>query len=229
MPKMQLQSDLTVCFLTVNKVPKKWADFQMKTLKDAIGDSPIISVSRIPMEFGINLIQTEISAVNIYRQMLRVAKIATTPYVAVAEDDTLYSEEHFKMRPDSDTFSYNMSRWGVLSWSKNPVYYYRHRESNSALIAPRELLIKCLEERFSKYPNDPKAYGEVGKEKVEKNLGLPHYKVKRWCSRIPIINFAHNQAIDRLEQQQRKGENKALIAYEVPGWGRADDIIRYFI
>lgn len=213
-------SDLTIIFLTLNRLPKKWVEYQKETLLKAVGDSPVITISREPLDWGTNLIQTEEpSAANIYRQMLRGAKLATTPYVAIAEDDTLYPEEHFKFR--SDKFAYNMSRWGILSWMENPAYYYRHRESNSTLIAPKELLIECLEQ----YPEG--FFGEVGKERVMKKLGLD-YKAQRFHSQIPVVNFAHVYAIDELEQKQRKSETKALRAYDIPHWGRASELVKKF-
>lgn len=225
-------NDITIIFLTVNRVPLNWVEYHRGVLLEAIGETPIITVSAIPTPLGKNLIQTPPWNVsNIYRQMLRAAQEAKTPFVAVAEDDTLYPEEHFKYRPSLDSFAYNMSRWGILSWREKPSYFYRHRESNSALIAPRELLIKCLNERFDKYPGDIGEYGagEVGKERVEKNLKLPHYNVVRFHSREPLINFHHIFAIDKLEQRMRKRENKSLIAYDIPKWGRAEDIIKKFI
>ena len=211
-------NDLTIIFLTLNLVPEKWAEYHKQVLLEAV-DCPIITVSKKPM-WGINLIQNEEpSASNIYQQMLRASKIAETEYVAIAEDDTLYHKEHFTKR--ADTFFYNMSRWGILSWMEKPAYYYRHRESNSTLIAPRKLLIECLEQ----YPKD--AFGEVGKEKVMKKLGL-NYKAKWFHSQIPVVNFAHNQAIDELERTERKSETKALRAYDIPYWGRADELVKKF-
>jgi hypothetical protein len=211
-------TDLTIIFLTVNKVPEQWAEYHKKVLMEAIGDSPLITVSRLPMD-GVNLIQDEISVPNIYKQMLRAAKIAETEFVAIAEDDTLYHKDHFAYRPKGK-FLYNMSRWGILSW-RTPIYFYRHRESNSALIAPRKLLIECLEQYNG-------GYGEVGKERVMKKMGLD-YKADRFHSRIPIINFHHINGIDGLEQRLRKTNQKSLLAIEVPYWGRAEDLIKKFI
>jgi len=218
---MQLQHDLTVLFLTVNKLPKKWADFHKSVLLDASHGAEVITVSREPMDWGLNIIQDgEISASNIYRQMLRAAKLAKTEYVAIAEDDTLYTKEHFKLRPKG--FGYNMSRWGILSWKRDPVYFYRHRESNSALIAPRKMLIECLEE----YPEG--AFGEVGKEKTVRQYGLKEYKVERFHTKNPIVNFHHKNAIDKMEQLEKKSERKSLIAYEIPCWGKAKELLKYF-
>jgi hypothetical protein len=220
MPKLQLQHDLTLIFLTVNLVPKKWADFHKSILLEACGGAEIITVSKEPI-WGNNIIQDgEPSASNIYQQMLRAAKLAKTEYVAIAEDDTLYTKEHFEFRPK--VFGYNMSRWGLLSWSKKPSYFYRHRESNSALIANRKTLIECLEE----YPEG--AFGEVGKEKTIRQYGLKKYKVERFHSRAPIVNFHHKHAIDKMEQKQKKSEDKSLIANSIPCWGEAKELIKYF-
>jgi len=227
-----LMADISIILLTLNKVPEKWAEFHKKVLLEAIGDTPVIAISRVPMDWEINLLQKDSPSVsNIYRQLLRGAKEAITPYIAVVEDDTLYPAEHFKFRPKDDEFLYNMSRWGILSWAKNPVYFYRHRESNSTLIAPRKLVIKCLEERFEKYPGDSAEWmaGEMGKEKVERRFGLKKYKSVRVHSHDPVINFHHVNGIDKLEQSKRKSDRKALIAYDIPKWGRAEDVVKYFV
>ena len=105
--------DLTVMYITNNKVPGDWIRFQIDTLYRAIGDdTAIISVSRYPMDLGENLIDKEEPCYwNIYMQMLRAAKEAETPFVAMAEDDVLYSKEHFtEFRPREDQVSYNRSR-----------------------------------------------------------------------------------------------------------------------
>lgn len=72
-------NDLTIIFLTANRVPEKWAEYHKQVLLEAIGDTPIITISFKPLDWGTNLIQTEYSVDNIYRQMLRGAKVAKTP------------------------------------------------------------------------------------------------------------------------------------------------------
>lgn len=223
-------SDLTIIFLTLNLVPSEWAEYHKSVLLEAIGDAPIITISRVPVELGTNLIQSDPPSVsNIYRQLLRGAREAITPYIAVVEDDSLYPKEHFEARPKKNEFLYNMSRWGVLTWAKNPVYFYRHRESNSTLIAPRELVIECLEDRFKRYPGDSAEWmaGELGKEKVNRRFEQ-NYKSSRFHSEIPVINFHHVNGIDKLEQTKRKSDRKALIAYNVPKWGDVSSIVKLF-
>lgn len=142
--------DLTVIYLTASLIPQSFANYQRKILLEAIGDTPIISVSRKPLNFGINIIDDgDKNISNIYYQMLRAAKVATSEFIAVAEDDTLYPKEHFSFfRPDKDTFAYNMNRLALFTW--DPIYSWRDGKSNCALIAPRKLVISALKERFKK-------------------------------------------------------------------------------
>ena len=143
--------DLTVIYLTASEINENFAEYQRRVLVDAIGDYPLISISRKPLDFGQNILDNgERGYSNIYRQMLRAAKVATTPFIATAEDDTLYPKEHYNFyRPEKDTFAYNNSRWALFTWGV-PTYSWRNRKSNCSLIAPRELTIEALEERFEK-------------------------------------------------------------------------------
>lgn len=225
-------NDLTIIFLTVNKLPAKWVAFHKEKLLEAVGDYPIITMSRIPTDMpGINMIQDgEICADNVYRQILRACKVATTKYIAIAEDDSLYPYDHFhSFRPDEKTFAYNQSRWSLYEWRK-PMYSWRDRISNLTLIAPRELAIKCLEERFAKYP-DPlpdHLVGEMGKPRTEEKLGLPHYNTRMWNSDIAVLNINHKYSMDDRELRQVKKPG-SLRAYDIPHWGHAKDIMKHFI
>ena len=218
--------DLTCIFLTVNRVPEKWTQYQKEVLLKAIGDTPIITISKKPLDWGTNLIQEEEPSMqNIYRQILRGAKLATTPYIAIAEDDCLYQKEHFTYRPPLDTFAYDYHRWGLMTY---PVFgrnsfYYNDRMSNSTLIAPRELTIETLEERFNKYPNH--RIGELGKEA---GTVLTRNKVVRYCPMSSNVFLSHVNAIDPYEQKMKKRRG-FVRAYEIPYWGRPKDILKHFI
>jgi len=186
-------NDLTIIFLTVNKVPKQWAEYHKKVLLEAIGDMPVITIAREKLDWGhINLVQEgEIGDNQIYTQMLRGAKLAKTPYIAMAEDDTLYPKEHFiQFRPQLDEFAYNNARWGLFAWGE-PMYHWRHRIVNSTFIGPVELTIKALEERYEKYPDGTPEFlaGELGRPIVERRLGLPSYKLVEFYSTVAIIDI----------------------------------------
>jgi hypothetical protein len=223
-------TDLTILFVTKNETPPKWAKFHMEYFLRAANDYPIISISRQPMDLGINLIDTDKpDYANIYRQMLRGAKIADTEFVAMAEDDTLYSNEHFReFRPKEDEFAYNRAKWSLFSWQ--PVYSIRPRISNCGLIAPRKLLIEALQERFDKYPNNdyPMEYmGECGRRGLEAGLGITQRNAVEFYSSTPIIQLSHPKGTEYRQQIKRK-KHGLIRAYDIPFWRKAEDIIKNY-
>ena len=92
--------------------------YHNKIMLEAIGNYPLITISRLSMDLpGIQLRQNEEQSHDkIYKLMLQGAKIAKTPYIAMVEDDMLYSRDHFELRPPLDTFGYNWNRWSLFTW-----------------------------------------------------------------------------------------------------------------
>lgn len=220
-------NDITILFLTLNKVPKQWAKYHKQVLIEAIADTPIITISKKPLDWGINLIQRSEGHANIYRQILRGAKLAKTPFIAIAEDDTLYPKNHFtNFRPPTDTFAYNMNRWGIFTWGK-PIYFWKRRMANATMIAPRKLVIEALAERLKKGMPEEKC-GELGQEKTERRLGVTLRKSMEFYTVEPVICFNHNFSLDPLERGHKK-RMWWIRAFDLPNWGRAEDIVKKFI
>jgi len=194
--------DLTIIFLTANKVPKKWAEFQKETLLKAVGDTRIITISYIPLDWGDNILQTEYSVPNIYRQILRGAKMADTEYVAIAEDDTLYPASHFTIRPEG--IGYNLNRWIIFTWVEN-LYFHKPNGANGTMIAKRKDLIAKL--------------GGIRRKEIE---GEGFY------TRDSIICFNHDYSVDDLQQRHHKMK-PPVTAYDIPLWDRAEDLRNKFI
>ncbi len=225
------KTDLTIIFLTANKLPKQWVEFQKQKLLEAAADNPIITISRKPLDWGINVLQTEPhGASNVYWQLLKGAKLATTEFIAVAEDDTLYPAQHFSYRPpSSDAFYYNRNKFGLFTWGK-PTYYWKDRFKNSTLVASRKLVMEALTERFTKYPKGtPEALtGEMGRSVVENNLGLARQKAIWFETEASVVCLDHAYGIDPLGRTRRKALG-ALRAYDIPYWGKAEDIVKKFV
>ncbi len=220
--------DLTILFLTANRVPEKWAVYHRSVLVEAIGDSPVISLSRKPIGFGFNVLDTEPESIsNIYWQMLRGARLATTKYIGIAEDDTLYEREHFTHRPQDDRFAYNMSRLGIFTWESNPAFFYKNRVSNATLIAPRELMVEALEERFRKHPPGTASSitGELGRANVENKLGVTVRKQQLFFTDVPVIRFDHDFGTDHTARSHRK-KMGCMKAYDIYYWGKAADLVK---
>lgn len=222
--------DITAIYLTANLIPENFANYQRKILGESLNGAPIVSVSRKPIKLGTNLQDNgPKSTDNIYRQMLRAAKTASTKYVAITEDDTLYHEDHFTFyRPPDDTFAYNQNRLALFMWGK-PQFNWRNRKSNASLIAPRELLIESLEERFAKWPEaiPEKIVGELGRARVERNLGVTPRKSIEVFSEISIIQFNHDRASEHAQRAHRKRPGP-IKAYDLYYWGKAQDLAKKF-
>lgn len=223
--------DLTIIFLTVNRLPEGWVAFHKEKMFEAIGYTPVITVSAKPMPDmpGENLIQEKpFNAYNIYFQMLRAAKLVTTKYFAIIEDDSLYTREHFQHRPREDRFGYDMTRWSLFTWGL-PTYHWKDRIINSSLIAPTELAIEALTERFEKNPNGiPDGWcGELGKRRVERLMNVRTYAVQQFQSTIAMISLGHTKSIDDRENRMVKRMG-LLRAFDIPHWGRAEDLVKNF-
>lgn len=227
--------DLTVVFLTNNKLPDRWTQFHKEKLLEATKDIPIITVSRISM-WGKNIIQDyPPSKANIFYQLMRGLKLVDTKYFAVVEDDCLYPPDHFKLRPPNDeTFIYNKHRWSLYTW--NPIYNLKNWiNTGSVLIGPTKLALDLLKERFEKYPMGgemPEGMcGELGM--YEKQIGLKPRRVETMMSKNPVIHLDHDYfTIHNPEKESIKRRHKKSLgtiqAYDIPYWGKAKDLTDLF-
>lgn len=211
-----LNNDLTLLFITAGKLPEKWVAFHKEQLDKL--PYPIIDLYD----------EKKLGYEMIYKRMLEGAKQATTPFVAIIEDDVLYPIEHFYFRPELDTFAYNQHRWALFTWGV-PTYSIRQRKSNCSLIAPRELMIEALEERFAKFPNGiPKEWcGELGRANIDKWLGVTPRKSVEWYSKIGLVQINHDDGTEDRQQRHRKDFGQ-IKAFDIPVWGRAEDLIKKY-
>jgi hypothetical protein len=229
--KKKFNGDLTIIYITANKIDGYFGENVRDQLVKIADNLPIISVSWEPMDFGQNHVYgtpEKPSTWHIYKQVLEGAKLAQTKYIGIAEDDVLYSPDHyFSYRPEDNEFAYNVCKWGVYTWTQPPVFSFTRRKNNTSLIAPRKALIETLEERFEKYP-DPNDYplkwwAEPGR--YEKPLGLKTFKVVEYWSGYPNIVFSHEKALgyNNLGSRKRLGRMKA---YETVYWGHVEDVLK---
>lgn len=226
----KLHSDLSIIFYTANQIGSYFAANVRKQLVKAAGELPIISVSQQPLDFGQNITMAGMSPshTNIYRQALIGAKQAQTQYIALAEDDVLYSSEHFKYRPSPGKFAYNLGVWGIYTW-KPTEFSWKGRRNLNSLICERELFIEAMEERFAQWPRDEEIdlglWAEPGK--YERQLGVTVRESETFWTNPPNIMFSHEKALSfrNLGIRKRVGE---LRATEIPIWGRVEDVMKYY-
>lgn len=240
--------NITVIYYTSNYLDTANPAFLENTKAQlflAASDLPIVIVSQKPSSLDFknstNIVLGDIgrSHLNIYHQILVGCKAATTEYVAMAEDDILYSYEHFHneyIGRFPDVFLYDMNKLSLFTWIKPPLFSFRHdRMVVNQLIAPRKMLIEALEERFErleqlksegrkeeqliKYWGDPGRYEDI--------LGVTVRKTKTFMCTCPSIVFSHEHAYGYLSQGKKKRLGDLRII-EVPYWGRADTILQYY-
>ena len=201
-------------------------------LLKSIGDTPLISVSQKPIDFGENICVGNIgrSQINIYKQVLIGAREARTKYIALCEDDCLYSPSHFtSFRPADDEFAYNFNRWGLYTWSNPPVFSNKKRIVLSQCIASRDLIIETSKERFDHFPDESKIplyhFAEFGK--YERHMGLTIRKAIRFESPEPTIMFSHPEAIGYGVLGRRKGLGSERCD-DLPYWGTAREVLKKY-
>lgn len=221
---------ITAIYITANVISDHFAQGTRKNLLDALGDLPLVSVSKKPIDFGTNICvgDTPRHAANIYRQALIGAKAATTEYIAIAEDDVLYSPAYFKQRSSPGTFAYGVNNWAIYTWG-DPMFTLKAptgRKTFNSLVCERELFIEAMEERFRLWPDDSKItsdiFGEPGR--YDRHLGTTPRPTEEFFLNPPNIVFSHQAAMGfaGLGTRKRVGQVRAI---EIPYWGRAEDIL----
>lgn len=241
-------NDLTIIYYTANYLDETnpyFLDNTKKQLIKAADGLPIVIVSQKPTMFGpnsTNIVLGDIgrSHLNIYRQILMGCKAATTKYVAMAEDDILYSYEHFhspEYLPKGDVFVYDMNKLSLFTWTKPPLFSFRHnRMVVNQLIAPREMLIEALEERFERL-NELKAQGRKEEDiiknwgdpgRYERLLGVTERKTDNFMCTCPSIVFTHEYAYGYQFNHGKRKRLGDLRIIELPYWGRAEDVLKLF-
>lgn len=250
-------TDLTIIYYTSNYLEETNPYFlsnTMKQLAESAKDFPIVIVSHKPVnvdewtDLGFshvtNVVMGDIgrSHLNIYRQILEGCKVAQTPFVAMAEDDILYSPEHFQFKdyikePQPDVFYYDMNKLSLFTWIKPAIFSFRFkREVVNQLICGRQYLIDAMEERFKKaeqlkglgWPEEKiiKYWGDPGR--YEDLLGVTVRKTRQESCKNPSIVFSHEFAYGYENNQGKKKRLGDLRILEMVGWGKAEDILKLY-
>jgi len=225
-----MNKDLTIIFYTCNNIPENFAlKIREQLLRATKNILPIISVSQKPMKFGDNIcVNLERSQLSIYKQALLGAKKAKTKYIALCEDDILYSPEHFNYIPSKNTFAYDDNIWNIYTWTKPPMFSYKGRRNLNGLICERELFIEAMEERFSKYDenNFPKhLFGEPGK--YERQLGVTIRGWEFYCTKEPSVAFSHPTELSYAGLGKRKKIGLRPTTFLAP-WGSAEKVLSLY-
>lgn len=228
---------LTLIYYTANLIPEFFMNNVQNQILKACPNTPIISVSQKPINFGTNICLGDIgqSAYNIYKQILIGVREAKTEYVACCEDDVMYPSEHFTYRCPLDSLAYDVNKWCVFTWDKNPIYSQRSgRRTMTSMVGSREVLLKTLEERYAKYPTvesiPPKIYefyfGEPGR--FEDHLGISKVPTIKYECSIPHVQFSTPEAFGYRHLGKRKAHGNIRVE-SLEHWGSAKSILSNYV
>lgn len=137
--------DVTVIYYTSNREEDAFEQKIQDKLLKAIGDTPLISVSQKPINFGQNICVGDvgISDHNIYRQMQLGALKAKTKFVCTAEADCLYPPTgYFDFIPPDENAAYHYTNVWILY--KGYHVFRKKAFSLCALFSNREYLLSRL-------------------------------------------------------------------------------------
>lgn len=219
-------NDLTLLYYTSNTMHETAAQNVRKHLERNFGQYPLVSVSQKPLNFGENICVGPIgqSYYNCYKQILIGAKAIKTKYVAMAEDDTLYNDDHFMHRPDPATFLFNTNMWYTESrkfWIK-----YKGETGMCCALVERDYLVSTLEPRFVMFPDQTvltdrqqRWFQEPGRDDMK--FGIPNANVSYFYTQTPILTFNYFAGLGG------KKITKAHIPIELDSiepWGEAKEL-----
>lgn len=212
-----INNDLTIVYYTSNSIDNKLAKNVMDNIKGCSNGARIISVSQKPMDFGENICVGNIgkSLENIYYQMGLGVKKVNTKYVALCEDDCLYTSDHFLHRPQN--ISYNLNRWCLHEDLK--VFSYRNHIVLSQLISPTSVLIDWINAR--KDVQVPKSMaGEPGR--FERKLGIREFQIDKFMSDKPNIVVCHSKNTSGRKYIGKDSEPKKYLE----PWGNSEELLK---
>jgi hypothetical protein len=231
-------SDITIVYYTANSIPPKAAERLRSQLKFTAHmlNIPVVSVSQEPLELGNNVCVGKLgmSIWNLYFQIMCGLECVTTTFVAMCEDDCLYSPSHFRTcRPEKD-IAFNMNRWSLRIWPRHPVYSQKDRVVFSQMIAHTLTLEDALKERLVlRTPNlsvekedHLKLYlGEPGR--YDKQLGITVRTTERFSSPEPNVVFDHLYGLQSQHLAKRKKMGPLQVEVLEP-WGSAKDLVKAY-
>ena len=229
-----MDNDLTILYCTCNKVSEEILErFRQNLLIVTKGQYPIISVSQKPIDFGTNICVGELgqSKYNEYLQILTGLREIKTKYVAIVDDDTLYSAEHFLQRPSDDTFLFESNYWFAQIGQE---HYWRIADENKkggmwGCISNTQNILNNLETRYKLYPtpdNLPPYFGEPGWH--DEQFGMTSKRVIISSSK-PCVIFVHSTSMGGIQLvrfRRRYGDPLPENRCEVlEGFGSAKELI----
>lgn len=207
--------DTTILYYSDNRIAP---DLQRVVLNNLRGmKNPIVSVTQKPVDLGTNICVGEIGSswLNLYKQLKLAVEATETKFVATAEHDCLYTQEHYDWTPPSDdTFYYNENVWFVQWGGNHPelngMYsnYWTERKALSQLICSRDILLKDIELKL-KFLDDDIPIETIGEPGYSK-LAMARAKARSGSASLSMALEEYAELLDAAKADTFKTKNPNL-------------------
>lgn len=215
--KMKLENtgeynDRSIIYYSANTEELEFEQRIIEDLKKKAKDIPIISVTRKPIDLGINICVGEqpVCYTNEWRQLLIGLKAAKTKYCMTAESDCLYSEDYLTFTPPRDDTMYYYDNL-YLVWKRHNGFWKKNTPCEGAEICNREYWISQLEHLLG---NGWKPKGRRWESKIVKKF----FPNKETFTGNGVITFKTGNG---LSSRSVFINNKLR---EIPYWGNIKEI-----
>ncbi|KKL47844.1 hypothetical protein LCGC14_2331500, partial [marine sediment metagenome] len=230
-----------IVYYTHNELRLKIAHAVQKRLRK-IGhklEIPIVSVSLKPMpHFGEKNVHLKLKRgiLTMFRQILAGLEASDAEIIFFAEHDVLYHTSHFDfIPPRRDVFYYNTNVWKLRATDGHAVKVDDCRQT-SGLCAYRSLLIEHYRERVKQVEEngfsrkmgfEPGTHGR--KERID------DYESETWVSEYPNLDIRHGNNLTHSRWKREEFRNQKYTKGwmetddEIEGWGKTEDILRFFV
>ena len=144
-----LKNEKTIIYYTSCREKESFENKVRENILKIKGDLPIISVSQKPIDFGKNICVGDIGQnyVNAFKQCLIGCKAATTPFVAMTEDDSLYpTTGYFDFQPTDLNTIYSYDNVWLMWDRKQRTRFYKHGTTCGSIVLGREFYISLLKD-----------------------------------------------------------------------------------
>lgn len=202
----------TIIYYTSSQEPPEFEAKIIADLKEKAGNIPIISVSRKPLDLGINICVGEkpVSYTTEWKQLLLGLKKAKTKYVIAAESDCLYPPEYFSFTPTEERMMYNYNNLWIV-WKNHNGFWKKTGYCEGAQICDRKYWIEKLE------PLLPKDWTQYTRDE-ENALVKKIFPERKEFTGRPVISFKTGQGVS----SRTTFINEKIR--DIPYWGNIADL-----
>lgn len=210
-------NDVTVLYYTANTEDEYFSNKIRENILKNKGDLPLVSVSQKPLDFGTNICvgEQENCYHNEFRQIQIGLKTISTPYVLLAESDTLYPPSYFQFDPPERGRAYRYDNVWVhyTKFNGKPKFWFKYM-SDCAQVIDKDIWLKLISSFMDKTPEwTDKEHGKVPYLQYKAN---DKYK---W-SGDPVVTFKTSLGI----KSNTTTESGILPKFALPYWGGAAEL-----